>query len=171
MKYFFLIFAFCFLQANVLDCNLIFEERKNEISAELLEIQEQKNALKILYQEKEALNNKKLDELNLKEKQIEVLLNEVSQKENDIKNLIKKNEELLDSIQNAKATKLSETYSKMRDSNAGAIIENMALKDAVELLYSLDAKNASKILSKVTPQKAATLTELLKKGPPFEIEE
>lgn len=161
-----------FLFGNVIDCNLIFEQRKDEIKSELLKIDNQKNLMTKLYDEKEALNKQKMQELQLKEKQIEGLLNEIKNKEEDIKSLIKKNEDLLASINQAKNNKISDTYTKMKDSKAGVIIENMSIRDAVELLHSMDSKSMGKVLSKMNPQKAAKLTELLKKGPPFnEIEE
>lgn len=160
------------LFSNVIDCNAIFEQRKDELTNEISKIENQKSLLTKLYDEKEALNLQKIKELQLKEQQIENMLNEVEMKENDIKELIKKNEELLASINEAKNNKISDTYTKMKDSKASAIIENMITKDAVELLNSMDSKSVSKVLSKMNPQKAAKLTELLKKGPPFdEIEE
>ena len=155
------------LFGNVIDCNLIFEQRKDELIDELTKIDNQKALMAKLYDEKEALNKQKLQELQIKEQQIENLLNEVKNKEEDIKSLIKKNEELLASINEAKNNKISDTYTKMKDSKAGVIIENMSIRDAVELLHSMDSKSMGKVLSKMSPQKAAKLTELLKKGPPF----
>lgn len=153
--------------SNVIDCNVIFEQRKDEITQEIARVEQQKRMMTSLYEEQQALNNKKLQELQLQEQRIESLLKEAAEQKNQIQELIKQNEELLANIQNAKNDKITQTYAKMRDSKAGAIIENMPLKDAAELLFSMDSKDMSKILSKMTPQRAAQLTEMLKAGPPF----
>lgn len=169
MKKYTLIYIFStFLFGNVVDCNFIFEQRKDELRSELLKIDNQKSLITKLYDEKESINKQKMQELELKEKQIENLLSEIKSKEEDIKSLIQKNEELLASINEAKNNKISDTYTKMKDSKAGVIIENMSIRDAVELLHTMDSKSMGKVLSKMNPQKAAKLTELLKKGPPFD---
>lgn len=153
---------------NVVDCNIIFEQRKDELLREIRNIEEQKRIMTTLYNEQQVINDKKLQELQLKEQRVESLLQEAKDKEKEIRDLIKQNEEILANIQNANSGKISQTYSQMRDSKAAPIIENMPLKDAAELLYSMEAKDMSKILSKMTPQRAAKLTEMLRLGPPFE---
>lgn len=153
---------------NVIYCNKIFEQRKNEIVLEVQNLEQQKRLMTSLYEEQQAINDKKLQNLKLQEQKIDTLLKEAADRENEIKELIRQNEELLESIKNAKNDKITQTYAKMRDSKAGAIIENMPLKEAAELLFSMDSKDMSKILSKMTPQRAAQLTEILKSGPPFE---
>lgn len=153
---------------NVIYCNKIFEQRKNEIVLEVQNLEQQKRLMTSLYEEQQAINDKKLQNLKLQEQKIDTLLKEAADRENEIKELIKQNEELLENIKNAKNDKITQTYAKMRDSKAGAIIENMPLKEAAELLFSMDSKDMSKILSKMTPQRAAQLTEMLKSGPPFE---
>ena len=156
---------------RVINCNAIFESRKNELVETIAKIEQDKRLMTSLYNEQQAKNAKKLQELQAKEEKIAQLLAEVRKKEEDIKGLIKQNEELLASIQSTKTEKITQTYSKMRDSKAGSIIENMSLKQAAELLFSMDSKDMGKILAKMTPQKAAQLTELIKSGPPFEVME
>ncbi|RDU61710.1 MotE family protein [Helicobacter sp. MIT 14-3879] len=153
---------------DVITCNEIFEERKAEITNELNKINEQKKLMSLFYGEQKKLNDKKLEELKLQEQKIESLLKEAKDRENNIKDLIKQNEDLLAMIENKKTQKISQTYSKMKDSKAGAIIDNMPLNEAAELLFPMDSKDIGKILAKMPPQKAAKLTEILKKGPPFE---
>lgn len=154
--------------SNIVNCNIIFEQRKGELLKELQNIEEQKRLMTNLYNQQQSQNDKKLQELELKEQKVESLLKEVKDKEKEIRDLIKQNEEILANIQNTNTKKISQTYSQMRDSKAAPIIENMPLKDAAELLYSMEAKDMSKILSKMTPQRAAKLTEMLRFGPPFE---
>lgn len=153
---------------NVVDCNIIFEQRKDELLRELRNIEEQKRVMITLHNEQQALNDKKLQELQLKEQKIESLLKDAKDKEAEIRALIKQNEDILATIQNANSDKISQTYSRMQDSKAAPIIENMPLRDAAELLYSMEAKDMGKILAKMNPQRAAKLTEILKLGPPFE---
>ena len=54
-----------------------------------------------------------------------------------------------------------------RDSKSAAILQNLPDEEAAMILFALDTKTTSKILSKMDVQKAATLTTLLQKGPPF----
>lgn len=154
--------------SNVVDCNIIFEQRKDELLGELRKVEEQKRLMMTLYNQQQASNNKKLQELELKKQRVESLLKEAKDKEKEIRDLIKQNEEILANIQNVNSGKITQTYSQMRDSKAAPIIENMPLKDAAELLYLMQAKDMGKILSKMTPQRAAKLTEMLRLGPPFE---
>ncbi|MDE5592004.1 MAG: PDP protein, partial [Helicobacter sp.] len=62
------------------------------------------------------------------------------------------------------------TYAGMKDSKSAAILENLPEKEAAAILFGLDTKTMSKILAKMNPQKAAALTQILQKGPPFEEE-
>lgn len=164
----FLYVLYVFGDDSIVNCNIIFEQRKDELLSEIRNIEEQKRMMITLHNEQQALNDKKLQELQLKEQKVESLLKEAKDKEAEIKALIKQNETILSNIQNANNNKISQTYSRMQDSKAAPIIENMPLKDAAELLYSMEAKDMSKILSKMNPQKAAKLTEILRSGPPFE---
>ena len=55
----------------------------------------------------------------------------------------------------------------MKDSKSAAILQALPDDEAAEILFTLDTKVMSKILAKMDPQKAATLTAMLQKGPPF----
>ena len=83
---------------------------------------------------------------------------------------IRKSDGVLKQIRGATQSKVGETYAGMKDSKSAAILESLPDAEAAGILYALDTKVMSKILSKMTPQKAATLTQLLQKGPPFEEE-
>ena len=99
------------------------------------------------------------------------LIDEAKSRENNIKDLIKQNEDLLSQIDAKKSQKISQTYAKMKDSKASAIIEELPLNEAAEILFAMDSKDIGKIFAKMDAQKAAKLTEMLKKGPPFVAEE
>lgn len=156
---------------EVLQCNAIFEERKAELQNELNKIAEQKKMMNILYDEQRKINAQKLEELKLQEARVEALLSEAKVRESEIKKLIAQNEDLLAKIDEKKSAKITQTYAKMKDSKAGAIIEAMPLPKAAEILFTMDAKAVGKILAKMEAGNAAKLTEMLKKGPPFVGEE
>lgn len=156
---------------EVLQCSAIFEERKAELQNELNKIAEQKKMMNILYDEQKKANDGRMEQLKVQEARVQALIDEAKVREGEIKNLIKQNEDLLAQIDEKKNTKITQTYAKMKDSKAGAIIEAMPLAQGAEILFAMDAKSVGKILAKMEAQKAAQLTELLKKGPPFISEE
>ena len=75
--------------------------------------------------------------------------------------MIEENKKILEDIKNAKLTKLTQSYSKMRAGNAAKILQNMKPKDALEILQRLKPKIMAKILSKMDPAKAAILTKMM----------
>lgn len=155
---------------DTIDCSAIFEQKKGEIIDELRKVREQKQLVNVFYDEQKRLNDEKLEELKIQEQKVQALIVEAKERESAIKELIKHNEDLLAQLDNKKNEKIAQTYSKMKDSKAGAIIENMPLNEAAELLFSMDSKDIGKILAKMDTQKAARLTQMIKKGPPFEEE-
>ena len=156
---------------EVLNCSAVFEERKAELQTELSKIAEQRKMMNIFYDEQRRLNDRKLEQLKLQEARVQGLIDEAKSRENNIKDLIKQNEDLLSQIDAKKSQKISQTYAKMKDSKASAIIEELPLNEAAEILFVMDSKDIGKIFAKMDAQKAAKLTEMLKKGPPFVAEE
>lgn len=156
---------------EVLNCSAVFEERKAELQTELSKIAEQRKMMNIFYDEQRRLNDRKLEQLKLQEARVQGLIDEAKSRENNIKDLIKQNEDLLSQIDAKKSQKISQTYAKMKDSKASAIIEELPLNEAAEILFAMDSKDIGKIFAKMDAQKAAKLTEMLKKGPPFVAEE
>ncbi|WP_411709943.1 magnesium transporter MgtE N-terminal domain-containing protein [Helicobacter felis] len=55
----------------------------------------------------------------------------------------------------------------MKDSKAAPILQDLPPSQAAQMLSTLEAKDMGKNLAKMDPQKAAMLTEMLQKGPPF----
>lgn len=159
------------VNGEVLNCESVFESRKAELQKELDKIAEQRKMMNVLNDEQRRLNDKKLEQLKLQEARVQGLIDEAKSRENNIKNLIKQNEELLAQIDAKKSQKISQTYAKMKDSKASAIIEELPLNEAAEILFAMDSKDIGKIFAKMDAQKAAKLTEMLKKGPPFVVED
>ena len=156
---------------NVVDCNIIFEQRKDEILKELEKIDEQQQALQALQSATQSVLDQKDADLKKREAEVSNQKKEIEEKEQRIASLLKKNEEILKQIQNAIGSKLNDTYSSMKDSKSAAILENLPESEAAQILFGLDTKVMSKILSKMNPQKAATLTQIIQKGPPFDKKE
>lgn len=157
---------------QVLDCNVIFEQRKDEIINAIKLLDEKQATMQSLQQATNALIDKRQNQLKLKEaslknqreefaKQKKEFEDQKQYEQSQIDAKIKQNQEILDSITNAMLSKISQTYSKMPPSQAAAVLENINPKEAAKILSSLDAKVISKILGKMDPLKAATLTQTL----------
>lgn len=157
-------------QREVIDCNIIFEQRKAEIIKEIERIDEQQQALQALQSATQNVLDQKEADLKKREIALNNAQKEMEEREAKIARLVKRNEEILKQIRGTTQSKVGETYAGMKDSKSAAILESLPDAEAAGILYALDTKVMSKILSKMTPQKAATLTQLLQKGPPFEEE-
>lgn len=155
-------------QRQLLDCNAIFEARKNEILAELARVDEQQQAISALQTAQAEILEQKEADLKKREDQIAAIKAEVVEREENIKRIAKKNEETLRQMRSASNSKVGTTYSSMKDSKAAKILEALPREQAAEILYGLDTKISSKILAKITPAISAELTQLISKGPPFE---
>lgn len=166
------------LGSDVINCNIIFEQRKAEIEGRIKRLEDRQFAITSLQEAATSIlekKNKLLEDREAKlksekaaleaEKESYIALKK--QKEEELEEMIKQNKKILDEIGAKIASKVATTYAKMRDSQAAPIIEALPLEDAASILFSLDAKVISKILSKMTPPKAAALTERLQAGPPF----
>lgn len=155
---------------ELIDCNIIFEQRKSEIIQEIERIDEQQQALQALQSATQNVLDQKEADLKKREIALNNAQKEMEEREAKITRLLKHNEEVLKQIRGATQSKVGETYAGMKDSKSAAILETLPEAEAAEILFALDTKVMSKILAKMTPQKAATLTQLLQKGPPFEDE-
>jgi len=148
---------------KLFECTEIFKERKSELLVELERIDEQKQALSALQIATEELLRKKESRLNEKEEVIDKKLFEIKEKESSIKQMLSKNEEILTEIKSIKMNKIAQTFAKMKDASAAAILSDMNNEEAAEILSSLNPKNVGKILSKMDAKKASDLTLLLAK--------
>ena len=155
---------------ELIDCNIIFEQRKSEIIQEIERIDEQQQALQALQSATQNVLDQKEADLKKREIALNNAQKEMEEREAKITRLLKRNEEILKQIRGATQSKVGETYAGMKDSKSAAILETLPEAEAAEILFALDTKVMSKILAKMTPQKAAILTQLLQKGPPFEEE-
>jgi flagellar motility protein MotE (MotC chaperone) len=167
MRYFYLFVLPMFVYANVVDCNKIFEERKSELIREIDKIDDRQQAFEALKSATNSLLDKKEQMISQKQAEVNATLENISQKEKNIEDLIKKNKKLLADIKEAKDDKIAQMYVKMKDGPAAAILENMEPSDACNILFNLQAKKMASIMAKMDPIKASKITQLLQLGPPF----
>lgn len=176
-----------FVWGEVVDCNALFQSRKEEIAGQLQKLQEQQQMLQILQgttesvlKERETKIKTAEEEIQKKQKtfeqekknfqtklkaQEEESKKRLEDQEKKVKDLIAKNQALLEEIKGIKQDKVVETYAKMKDSKAALILESLPTKDAVDILGKMDAKLMSKIMSKMSPQKAGEITIMLQEVP------
>lgn len=163
---------------NALTCDVIFESRKSELVNEISKLTEKELSIKALQKANEEFFNSKKADLQKKQSELDSRLKSFNdlraQKEAEdkkqleqMKILIAQNQKLLDSILKGSQSKVAETFAKMKDSKAADILSDMDIADAADILFFLKPQITGKILSKMDPKKAASLTDLLKKGPPF----
>lgn len=162
----FLIFSGSFA-ASTTDCTAIFEERKAELIMEVEKIDEARQAAEAIKAANDALYEKKMIALKKEQTKNEEILAKIAEENRKLDEKNKKNEQLLASIEDVKNNKLSETYGKMKESPAAAILENMSRSEAASILFTLTPKKVSKIMAKMDSAVASEVTVLLKKGPPF----
>ena len=171
-----IVFLLCFMgffananeKQKIIDCNIIFEQRKGEILKEIEKIDEQQQALQALQSATQSILDQKETDLKKREENLKKAQEGIALQEENIQKLIKKNEKILKEIREVGKGKVSTTYASMKDSKSAAILEALPNPQAAEILFTLDTKIVSKIMAKMSPQKAAELTQMLVKGPPFE---
>lgn len=164
----YLLLFFSSLFAETIDCTKVFEERKSEILKEVEKIDEARQSFEALKAATNALFDKQRESLEAQKADVNATLQKISEKEEAIKKMLEENQRLLEAINGAKNDKMSTTYEKMKDGAAAAIIEAMPEHEAASILFSLSAKKVSTIMSKMDPQIASNITQILKIGPPFE---
>ena len=151
---------FAWLNCN---CTEIFKARKSELFVELERIDEQKQALSALKTATEELLRKKQVKISQDEAKVQKKLDEVTSKENNIKQMLEKNEAALKKISEIKMDKIAQTFTKMKAASAAGILSEMDTKEASEILSSLKPKTVGKIFAKMDSKKASALTVILAK--------
>lgn len=156
---------------QAVDCNQIFEERREELLREIEKIDEEHQAFEAFKSATNALIDKRETKLKLKEAEVNATLNEIKDREEHIQKILTENKKMLEEIKKAKDNKIGETFAKMKASKAAPILDEMDASKASAILFNLDAKVLGKILSKMDATKASTVVNLIKKGPPFKEKE
>jgi len=122
------------------------EERKNiHTESELLEI----------LKKKQIELDKKEVELNSLKKEIEENILKLTNLQKSIESLITSQEKL----RNKKIRHLAVIYSNMPAEKAAKLMEELESKVVISILRMMDGKTAGRILSYITPKKAAKISE------------
>ncbi len=170
MKIIFLILSLViFSFAASVDCTQIFESRKSELLQEIEKIDEARQSFEALKAATNSLFDQQKAKVDADKKVLSQKEEELKQKQKYIEDLIAKNQKLLDAVKGAKNDKITETYTKMKDSAAAGIFENLSTDEASAIIFALPAKKISQILAKMDPLKASKVTERLRLGPPFDV--
>ena len=153
--------------AETIDCTKVFEERKIELLKEIEKIDEARQAFEALQAATNSLFDKQQAKLDSQRDDLNATMRKIASKEDSIKKMLEENKKLLASINGAKNDKISETYSKMKDSAAAGILSELSNNEAAAVLFTLQAKKVSKIMAKMDAKKASKITQRLVLGPPF----
>ncbi len=168
MKILVIVFMFyTIVFAETIDCTKVFEERKVELLKEIEKIDEARQVFEALQAATNALFDKQQAKLDLQKDDLNATMRKISSKEDGIKKMLEENKKLLASINGAKNDKITETYSKMKDSAAAGILSELSNTEAAAVLFTLQAKKVSKIMAKMDAKKASKITQRLVLGPPF----
>jgi flagellar motility protein MotE (MotC chaperone) len=153
--------------AETIDCTQVFEERKTELLKEVEKIDEARQSFEALQAATNALFEKQRSVIKEKENAIEKTKQAIDDKEKKIALMLEENKKLLELIDSKKNGKVDETYTKMKEASAAAILEKLPLHEAAAIIFSLPAKKISQIFAKMDAQKASEITQRLRQGPPF----
>jgi len=160
-----------FAQKELVDCNMIFDERKEEITREIEKVEEEKQSFEAYKDATNELLNKREVKIKEKEQIVSEILDDIKDRHDRIKKILDENKKLMNEIEKLKDNKISETFAKMKASKAAPILDAMEPSKAASILFNLDPKVLGKLLSKMDANKASTVTDLIKKGPPFKAKE
>ena len=144
---------------KLLDCYEIFEQKKAELEAQAEKLLEEREAFESLKNTYMVLMKKKEEVLKQKEIELNATLQAIEKNKKELKELVKKNQKILEEIKNAKLDKVTQSYAKMRPKNAASILSNMKVEEALEIIQKLQPKVVAKIFAKMDPNKAAILTQ------------
>jgi flagellar motility protein MotE (MotC chaperone) len=149
-------------EAKLVDCYKIFDQRRGELEMKLEQIEEQKQAFQALKDVSMNILKKKEAKIKKEQEELNATLNKIEATKKENEEILKKYQQILKQIKDATASKLVQSYSKMRAGNAANILANMDTNTSLEILSKLSPKVLSKIFAKMDPGKAALLTEKLK---------
>lgn len=167
MKYILIVLLGTVLYAETIDCTQVFETRKSELLREVEKIDEARQSFEALQAATNALFEKQKNALKERENTLDKTKQEIEAKEKQIAAMLEENKKLLAQVEAKKGDKLDETYIKMKDAAAAAIVEKLPVHEGAAIMFGLPAKKVSQIMAKMNPQIASEITQQLKKGPPF----
>jgi flagellar motility protein MotE (MotC chaperone) len=145
------------------------EEKKEEVNNEVRIFKKDTNWLlseKIINEisKKEEYNNKKSQELKLKEKEIaekEKALNEEINRLEDAKKEIFKSKETMNDLKKEKVAKLMQTFLYMNPKSVSKILSKLDNSLAVQILNEMENERLAKIMNNMSPERSAELSEMM----------
>lgn len=167
MKHIWILLISALVYAETIDCTQVFETRKGELLHEVEKIDEARQSFEALQAATNALFEKQKNTLKEKENALAKTKAEIEAKEQQIAAMVAENKKLLEQVEAKKNDKMDETYIKMKDAAAAAIVEKLPIHEGAAIMFGLPPKKISQILAKMNPQVASEITQRLKKGPPF----
>lgn len=164
MKFiYFVIFLASLLHAtNQNNSDEILADREAKIAKNLELIDSSRQELEAYRAATNTLFNQREEQMLAKEKDLNKTLAQISQKEENIKKMLDKNEKILSELKSITSDKVLAVYAKMKDGAAATIIAQLPRDEAAKVLQALDPKKISTIFAKMDPQIAAELTQILK---------
>jgi len=129
-----LLATFVYADQRPVDCNKVFELRKNELLKEIEKIDEETEAFDSLKSATNAMIDRKQAKLDAKGAEVEKQLQSITEKENSVKKMLAENKEMLEKIKEAKDDKIAATYSKMKAGAAGEILNKLSPSVAAGIL-------------------------------------
>jgi flagellar motility protein MotE (MotC chaperone) len=146
---------------RLFECTKVFEERKSELLLELERIDEQKQALDALKTATDELITKRQNALAEQEAKNSELLQQIDVKEKKIEAMLEENKKVLEEIKALKMDKVTRTFAKMKPAASAKILGDMSNDEAAKILSTLKPATAGKILAKMDSKKASEITLLL----------
>jgi flagellar motility protein MotE (MotC chaperone) len=150
------------------ECNKIFEQRKYELQLQLERIEEKTQALDALNSAQKHQQVQREEVLQNKINQLNSNLNEIKQKEQNIKNMLDENKKVLEETKVAKESKVKDATVKMKPGAAAAMLSEMNATQAASILYTMEPKKMAEFIGKMDPKKAAGILNRINQGPPFD---
>lgn len=176
---FFAAFSVMFGADNDDKKNIIEAQKREQILREYERIEAAKSELESYRRATRKLFNEREAQLLNKERDLNATLAQIMEKEKNItaknalheknmKDLLEQNQKILDQLNSGNSDKMLEAYVKMKDGKVAEVLGAMPAIDAAKLLYRMEAKKISSVLSKMDANKAVELTDLIKSGAIFD---
>lgn len=161
------------------DANIIEAQKREQILREYERLEAARAELESYRIATKKLFDERQKQLAAQQKELNATLAAVMEREQNISRAIKaseerialmleKNQEILNQLNSGNSDKILEAYVKIKDGKLAEVLGAMPPLDAARLLYKMEAKKISAVLSKMDAAKAVELTTLIKEGKIFE---
>lgn len=161
------------------DTDIIEAQKREQILREYERLEAARAELESYRIATKKLFDERQKQLAAQQKELNATLVAVMEREQNISRAIKaseerialmleKNQEILNQLNSGNSDKMLEAYTKIKDGKLAEVLGAMPPLDAARLLYKMEAKKISAVLSKMDAAKAVELTTLIKEGKIFD---